>query len=155
MCHTGTAQANSPERHGSSAQHNCKWLKAFLAGALFLLLPGFAAAQANLARPRITDRIDESSLTVLRGNTHPLARPQFDQGKVDPSLKLERITMMFQPAAAQQADLGALLAAQQNPTSPNFHQWLTPEQYADRFGIAQSDLSRVTAWLQSHGFDIV
>src|SRR5579864_3900864 len=101
MCHSGPARSNSPERYGSSTQRDCKWLKAFLAGALLLLLPGFASAQANLARPRITDRIDESSLTVLRGNTHPLARPQFDQGKTDPSLKLERITMMFQPTAAQ------------------------------------------------------
>jgi len=73
----------------------------------------------------------------------PPGAPQYDQGKVDPSFKLERITLMFQPTAAQQADLDGLLAAQQNPTSSTFHQWLTPEQYADRFGIAQTDLNKV------------
>jgi subtilase family serine protease len=126
-----------------------------LAGALLLLVPGLAAAQGSVVRPRIAAQVDDSRLTELRGNIHPLARPQYDQGKVDPSFKLERITMMFQPTAAQQADLDALLAAQQNPTSPNFHQWLTPEQYADRFGIAQSDLDKVTAWLLSKGFTVV
>jgi hypothetical protein len=130
-------------------------MDALLAAALLLLVPGLAAAQGSVANPRIAAQVDERTVTVLRGNLHPLARPQYDQGKVDPSFKLERITMMFQPTAAQQADLDGLLAAQQNPTSSSFHHWLTPEQYADRFGMAQSDLNKVTAWLQSQGFDIV
>ena len=137
------------------AQCNRPRWAAFLAAALLLFMPGLAAAQDTVARPRIAAQVDESRLTVLRGNMHPLARPQNDQGKVDPSFNLERITMTFQPTAAQQADLDALLAAQQNPTSPNFHQWLSPEQYAGRFGIAQSDLDKVTAWLQAKGLAIV
>jgi subtilase family serine protease len=48
-----------------------------------------------------------------------------------------------------------LLAAQQNPTSPSFHQWLTPAQYADRFGISQADVNQVSAWLQAQGFSVV
>src|SRR5882672_10220901 len=137
------------------AQRKCRALDVLLAAALLLLVPGLAAAQDSVAKPRIAAQVDEGTATVVRGNVHPLARAQYDQGKVDPSFKLERITMMFQPTAAQQADLDALLAAQQNFTSPNFHQWLTPEQYADRFGIAQSDLNKVTGWLQSQGFAIV
>jgi len=137
------------------AQRKCRALDVLLAAALLLLVPGLAAAQDSVAKPRIAAQVDDGTATVVRGNVHPLARAQYDQGKVDPSFKLERITMMFQPTAAQQADLDALLAAQQNFTSPNFHQWLTPEQYADRFGIAQSDLNKVTGWLQSQGFAIV
>jgi hypothetical protein len=137
------------------AKRKCRGMDVLLAAVLVLLMPGLAVAQGNVAKPRIAAQVDESTVTVLRGNLHPLARPQYDQGKVDPSFKLERITMMFQPTAAQQTDLDALLASQQNPTSSSFHQWLTPEQYADRFGMAQSDLNKVTAWLQSHGLDIV
>jgi hypothetical protein len=130
--------------------------KTLWAGALVLILPGLAAAQTISVQPRIAAaQIDDSRLTVLRGNTHPLARAQYDQGKTDPALNLERITMMFQPTAAQQADLDALLASQQNPTSANFHKWLTPAQYGDRFGIAQADLDKATAWLQGHGFIVV
>jgi hypothetical protein len=137
------------------ARRDCKCLNAFLAGALLFLLPGFAAAQGNVVSPRIAEQVDDRRLMEVRGNLHPLARPQFDQGKVDPSLKIERITLMFQPTAAQQADLDALLSAQQNPTSPSFHQWLTPGQYADRFGMTQSDLNKVTTWLRTQGFDVV
>jgi len=34
--------------------------------------------------PLITAAIDDSQLTTLRGNTHPLARPQFDLGTASP-----------------------------------------------------------------------
>jgi subtilase family serine protease len=47
-----------------------------------------------------------------------------------------------------------LLAAQRDPSSPSFHNWLTPEQYADRFGLSTTDLARVTAWLRSAGFTV-
>jgi hypothetical protein len=134
-------------------RHRC--LRFLIAGALFLFMTNLAAAQNSAVRPRITTRVDDGMLTVLPGNMHPLARAQYDQGKVDPSLKVGRITMMFQPTATQQADLDALLAAQQNPTSASFHQWLTPGQYGARFGIAQADLDMVTAWLLAHGFVVV
>jgi pro-kumamolisin-like protein len=136
-------------------QRTCHWLTGFLAGALLFVMPGLVAAQDVAAQPRIGAQVEDGRLAVVRGNVHPLARPQYDQGKTDPSFKLERVTMMFQPTAAQQADLDALLAGQQNSTAPNFRQWLTPEQYADRFGIAQSDLNKITAWLQAQGFVIV
>jgi Pro-kumamolisin, activation domain len=126
-----------------------------LAGALLLFAPLGVFAQSSALQPRITAQISESRLMTLQANTHPLARAQYDQGRVDPSLKIERITILFQQTAAQKADLDALLAAQQNPTSPSFHQWLTPAQFGDRFGIAQADLQKVTAWLQGHGLTIV
>jgi hypothetical protein len=122
---------------------------------LALIAPLASFAQSNSVPERIAAQINESSLTTLRGNTHPLARPQFDQGRVDPALKMERITMMFQRTVAQKADLEALLAAQQNPASPSFHRWLTPAQFGERFGIAQTDLQKVTAWLQARGLNVV
>ena len=42
---------------------------------------------------------------------------------------------------AQQAALDRLLADQQTPSSPNYHKWLTPEQYADRFGLSSATTS--------------
>ena len=55
---------------------------------------------------------------------------------------------------AQQADLTQLLSDQLNPSSPSYHQWLTPEQFGARFGLSSSDLAKVSSWLTSQGFTI-
>jgi hypothetical protein len=60
--------------------------------------------------------------------------------------------MHFKMTDAQQAELDRLLQAQQDPSSPEYHQWLTPEQFAGRFGLSESDLARITAWLRQLGF---
>ena len=46
------------------------------------------------------------------------------------------MTLLLRPSPAQHADLQQFLSDLQNPASPLFHQWLTPEQYADRFGLS-------------------
>ena len=60
----------------------------------------------------------------------------------------------MKPSGAQQSDLQQLLADQQNPASASFHQWLTPQQYADRFGVSNSDVAQIVAWAQSQGFQV-
>ena len=77
-----------------------------------------------------------------------------DRGRVAASLKLEHVTLALQPTAAQQAELTTFLANQQDPSSPQFHQWLTPEQYADRFGLPQVKIDQITAWLASQNLQV-
>jgi len=118
-------------------------------------LSGLLAAAALLAAgppSRIQADIQNRQTFRLTGNVHPLVASAQDQGEVPDSLALPRIAIHFNMTAAQQADLDALLEAQQNPSSPQFHQWLTPEQYADRFGLSPADLSRITDWLARMGF---
>ncbi len=105
-------------------------------------------------RDRIVRPIDNRSLVQLKGTVHPRARSEFDQGPVSPALPLERMTLVFQPAADQQAALDQLLAEQQDRFSPNYHKWLTPEEYADQFGVSQHDLDLAAAWLRSQGFTV-
>jgi hypothetical protein len=102
---------------------------------------------------RISGAIDSSNMVELKGHVSPLARAQFDQGPVEPSRGLH-ITMMFLPTAAQNRDLEKLIADQQDPTSPKFHQWLTPEQFGARFGVSQGDTDKISAWLKSQGFKV-
>lgn len=64
------------------------------------------------------------------------------------------IIVFLKPSASQQAEIDRLLADQQNPSSPQFRKWLTPEQFGDRFGVSASDQSKVLAWLTSSGFHI-
>jgi uncharacterized protein (TIGR03437 family) len=113
------------------------------------------AALAARAQPsRISRPIDPTRRVTLGGHLHPLARAESDQGRVVPSLPMSYVTLTFGPTPSQQADLDQLLAAQQNPASPDYHRWLTPEQYAQRFGVSDDDLSKIQSWLQSQGLSI-
>jgi subtilase family serine protease len=94
------------------------------------------------------------SYRTIEGNLHPKAQRQYDRGPVEPSMKLGSMSLMVKRSAAQQAALDQLLLDQQDATSPRYHQWLTPEQYAEHFGGGQQDLDKLTNWLQSAGFSI-
>jgi uncharacterized protein (TIGR03437 family) len=65
-------------------------------------------------------------------------------------MEIPYVTLVLKPSTSQQADLDRLLAQQQNPSSPDYHGWLTPEQYADRFGVSQPDIDKIVAWLGQH-----
>ena len=115
-----------------------------------LPLPSLAQTAANAAR--ITQPIDESQLTVLRGNTYYLAEAQYDRGPAPASLAMNRVLLVLQRSPQQEAALQRLLAQQQDATSSNYHQWLTPQQFGQQFGPADQDIQTISAWLQSHGF---
>jgi len=118
--------------------------------AILVSLQGIVHAQSN----RIAGRISGSQRFTLTGHLHPLARSEYDQGPVDRSMAMSRVTFVLQPSPAQQADLVQLLAAQQDPSSANYHKWLTPEAYADRFGLSQDDIATIVAWLQSQNLTV-
>ncbi len=61
---------------------------------------------------------------------------------------------MLQPAPEQQAALNQLLAGQQDISSANYHRWLTPEEFADRFSVSPTDVDRIEAWLTGQGFSV-
>jgi pro-kumamolisin-like protein/Big-like domain-containing protein len=112
------------------------------------------AAQSSNTAPRITQAIDEANLVVLRGNTHPLALPKYDQGAASASLPMQRMLLVLQRSPQQEAALDQLLEQQQDNSSPNYHRWLTPQQFGADFGPAAADIQTITTWLQSHGFQV-
>jgi len=99
------------------------------------------------------EAVDTSRTTVVTGNVHPMAHRGLDQGRVDPAMRMH-VTINFKMTAAQEADLDALLAAQQKRGSPEYQRWLTPEEFGSRFGLSQGDINKVTQWLQGEGFQV-
>jgi subtilase family serine protease len=124
--------------------------------AVLILCAALSPAQAKAQAPsrRIVSAIDSSSRVTLSGSRPPRALAANDIGAVSPDTRLEGMTLVFNHSAAQQADLEALIAAQQDPASPQFHQWLTPAQFGARFGMADADLAAAENWLQQQGFTI-
>ncbi|MGA7155948.1 MAG: protease pro-enzyme activation domain-containing protein [Acidobacteriaceae bacterium] len=122
--------------------------------ALCAALP--ALSQVVTARPqaRITASVDNSVRATLAGSHPPRAIPADDIGALPSTTPLNGISVIFSRSASQQAALDALVAAQQNPASPLYHQWITPDQYAAQFGAAASDIAAVKTWLEQQGFTV-
>ena len=113
-----------------------------------------ASGRAQSAGSGALGPIDEGDAVTLTGNTHPLARAEFDRGVVAPETRLERLVMLLQPDEDRQRQLDELTEAQQRPGSAGYRRWLTPEQYGSRFGASPEDVARVAGWLGSHGFTV-
>jgi hypothetical protein len=113
-----------------------------------------SSSQQTVVQPRITKPVDEANLVTLKGNTHPLARPEFDLGPAPANLPLNRMLLVLSRSPEEEAALQSFLDQQQDKSSPNYHNWLTPEQFGQQFGPADQDVQAVTSWLQTHGFQV-
>ncbi|MGA7401562.1 MAG: S53 family peptidase [Candidatus Sulfotelmatobacter sp.] len=103
---------------------------------------------------RVPSFVDDEQRITLHGDRHPLAILQYDAGTVSPDFRMERMLLTLQPDAAQQDALLQLLDAQHDSESPYYHQWLTPEQFGERFGVSEADATQVSRWLQVHGMEV-
>lgn len=145
----------------SSRRHFPHVAFSLLTLAAFVTFNGASLAQqsANVAsaaapHPLITHPIDETQLTTLKGNTHPLARPINDLGIAPATLPMERMLLVLKRSPQQETSLRQLLDNQHDKHSPNYHKWLSPEQFGKQFGPTDADMQTITSWLQSYGFQV-
>ena len=132
-------------------RHTERLLLSSLSAILFL---GYAGVTSAAQPDRILRRVDAHRTRVISGSIHPSARAGIDRGAIDPATRLNTVTVFFKPSASQQAALDSLLADQQNPSSPLYHQWLTPEEYGDRFGLSAGDAGKVADWIRASGLSV-
>lgn len=119
-----------------------------------LLFSSTSIFAAQTPRDRIVASISNAKVATLRGNVTPRTRVAIDRGAVPGSFAVQHMLISFNRTAAQENNLATLLGQLQNPASPKYHQWLTPEQFADQFGLSSADYAKVVSWLQSSGFKI-
>src|SRR5947199_5819036 len=91
-------------------------------------------ATLHAQQDRIPGPIDLTRTAVLRGHIHPNVASANDAGPADPSFNLPGMVLHLNPSADQKKALSELLSEQRDPSSPNYHKWLTPEEFAGRFG---------------------
>ncbi len=120
--------------------------RSLLAGLAALLACSMGLSTASPAKASGYVRLDRAA--------HPLASPELDRGRLAGTKVLHNMSLVFKLTAAQEADREALLTEIQRPGSPSYHRWLTPEQYAARFGAGEETVARATAWLASQGFTV-
>ena len=93
----------------------------------------------------------DAQTVPLRGTVSPLALKLPTYGDL-PATRTLPLQIWFK--SRNQEQLNALLASQQDPRSPQYHRWLTPQEYASRFGVAQPEFEEVSNWLRSEGFEV-
>ena len=123
-----------------------------LASALFCSTA--AMAQQFAPAVRIVDKIDESQLVTLKGNTHPFANAKNDRGRVSPTLPMTDLILVLSRDPAQQAAFEKFVASQYESGSPNYHHWLEPEEVGEKFGPSLTDIATISNWLTGHGFSV-
>jgi len=127
--------------------------------AIPLLLLGLTFATAGRpsqtdtapAASRIVHSIDDQHRILFLGNTHPAAVQGNDRGAVEPDLPMSGVRILLKRSAEQEASLKVLMAQQSDRKSPNFHRWLTPDEFGTRFGPSNADLAAITKWLSNQG----
>lgn len=62
------------------------------------------------------------------------------------------LTMSFN--SPNQNNLDELISQLHDKKSPNYHKWLTPKEFGERFGIAQQDYIQLSNWLTQQGFEV-
>jgi uncharacterized protein (TIGR03437 family) len=116
----------------------------------FLLFALLAPVLLRGAQDRIVSPVDPGRMSAIKGHMRPQITAASDRGPVDRSMELSYVTVLLKPAPG----LDEFLANQQNPSAPEYHKWLTPEQFAARFGLTDNDVARITAWLRSQGLRV-
>jgi pseudomonalisin len=109
---------------------------------------------SSYGQDRIRAVPDDTRTVKLTGNRHPSARAQDEVGSASPGHRMDKMILVLDSGAERKDTLDALITEQQNPASALYQHWLTPEAFADRFGVSQNDVDQVTLWLEGHGFRI-
>lgn len=125
-----------------------------VAVGLSVALTSSGAVPQRGARALINQRVDEHALVALGGNLRSEAVRANDRGAVADELPMEHLQLLLKRPPELEQALAQAIEEMHTPGSPRFHQWLTPQQFGEQYGVAASDLNTVTSWLTGHGFTV-
>ena len=135
-------------------------IAAALAGAPGLLQAQSATPAAAVAAlgtheaPRVTQTVMDSQRMTL-AQTHLNVTAQATSGTpLTETTAMNHLQLILKRSPIRSAQIEARIANQHNPQSPLFHQWLTPQQFGDAYGVVDSDIAAVTSWLTAEGFTV-
>lgn len=134
----------------------------WLVGAAMLVAAGgacethasVATAGSATATPLITKTVDSHQMTTLPGSVPARVHSSVDAGPMGTAEVIPSMTLVLKRSAEQQKQFDAYLASLDNPSSPNFHQWLTARQVGEQFGPSKQDIAAVKSWLGSQGLGV-
>jgi pseudomonalisin len=114
-----------------------------------------AAIQPVQQSDRIAGNADLGPQTRLTGTLPSWAQAGTQTGAraADVSATIH-VSVVMRRDSAVEAAFQQLLADQQTPSSPRYHQWLSSPQIGQSFGPTENDISAVRSWLTSQGLKV-
>ena len=125
------------------------WAVAVLTASCIFAVPSRAQTNNLVNAP-----VDPAVRVALRGQRAPWALPQNSRGAVPGDTTLQHLTMVLKRSPQQQQAFEQFLQQLQDPSSRNYHHFLTPIQVGKRFGASQHDLDAVSGWLRAQGLRV-
>ncbi len=127
-----------------------------LALSITTIQPGLDAQIPAGSRPtdRITSPVSDTPRIPLSGNVYPLAQARNDIGAAALGAQSGRLMLILKRSPEQQNRLDTFLSEVQDPESPNYHRFITPEEFGRLYGPSNNDVAAITSWLQGHGLTV-
>ena len=127
-------------------------LRLAVLGVLALLIAPVSTFAAQ--QKPILGYVDESKLVTLRGNVRPEVTAANDRGSVEDSTSFHDLQLVLHRNPDAEADAELYFQQLSDPSSPNYHKWLTNTQIGEMFGPAKQDIDTVKLWLETQGFKV-
>ena len=127
-------------------------LRLAVLGVLALLIAPVSTFAAQ--QKPILGYVDESKLVTLRGNVRPEVTAANDRGPVEDSTSFHDLQLVLHRNPDAEADAELYFQQLSDPSSPNYHKWLTNTQIGEMFGPAKQDIDTVKLWLETQGFKV-
>src|SRR5260370_9247676 len=116
---------------------------------------GLITSQSATAQSRITEAVENTHRIAVNGSSpNRLLSLSQEAGRLPASQNLGKMVLMLGPTPEQDQAVADLIASQHDSSSPSYHKWLTPAEFGQRFGIADTDSSQVRQWLESQGLTV-
>ena len=129
-------------------------LGSFLAASAIAAAQSLPAPEVSAPASRVAGDWHSSAPVAISLGKPFLHAAAVDLGAAPANQSLSRIILLLAPSPAQQQALAGDLTSLQNPSSPSYHHWLTPQAFAQSYANNVSDVASVAAWLQSQGFTV-
>lgn len=89
---------------------------------------------------------------VVVGEVSPEVREMRSVSRADAETRLRRLVLVTRPRDPD--GIARFLADVQDPASPLFHRWLSPNEFGERFGPRLADLRAIADFLSEEGFEV-
>src|SRR5262249_55842594 len=118
---------------------------------LFFVVISLLLIAASLLAIRVVVRADQNQRLTLNGQAVPLIQQAQLMQTTDPN---QQLNLSIGLQLRNPADLDSLLSAIYNPQSPQYHQYLTPDQFNQLFAPTPDQVQQVVSFLQAQGLTV-